>query len=45
MVIRLTGTNEDEGRRIIEEGLPNVNTATTMDAAVKKAVGLAKGQA
>ncbi len=41
MVIRLTGTNEEEGRRILSEALPDVATATTMDEAVQRAVALA----
>jgi succinyl-CoA synthetase beta subunit len=41
MVIRLTGTNEEAGRRILSEALPDVTTASTMDEAVKAAVALA----
>ena len=41
MVIRLTGTNEEAGREILAENLPDVTTATTMDEAVQAAVRLA----
>lgn len=42
MVIRLTGTNEEAGRKILADALPDVTTATTMDDAVKAAVEAAK---
>lgn len=39
MVIRLAGTNADEGRRLIEEAhLPNLIPATTLEDAARKAV-------
>ena len=42
-VVRLDGTNDVEGRRILEEAaLPNVHAATTMDAAAELVVTLAK---
>ena len=42
-VIRLVGTNEEEGRKILEEAnLPNVQTATSLADAAKKAVAAAK---
>jgi succinyl-CoA synthetase beta subunit len=40
VVVRLTGTNEEEGRKIIET-IPTLHTAGTMDEAVKKAIELA----
>jgi len=42
-VVRLDGTNDVEGRRILEEAaLPNVHAATTMDGAAAQVVALAK---
>jgi succinyl-CoA synthetase beta subunit len=42
-VVRLDGTNDTEGRRILEEAsLPNVHAATTMDEAAQKVVELAR---
>jgi len=42
-VVRLDGTNDVEGRRILEEAaLPNVYAATTMDGAAAQVVALAK---
>jgi succinyl-CoA synthetase beta subunit len=40
VVVRLTGTNEAQGREILEQ-LPSLHTAETMDDAVKKAIELA----
>ncbi len=40
VVVRLTGTNEVEGKKILSE-LTSLHTADTMDAAVKKAIELA----
>jgi succinyl-CoA synthetase beta subunit len=40
VVIRLTGTNEDEARRMLGK-LTSLHTAETMDEAVKKAIELA----
>ncbi len=40
IVVRLTGTNEKEGREILG-GLTSLHTAETMDDAVKKAIELA----
>lgn len=40
IVIRLTGTNEEEGQRILEEN--NIPYETSMDKAAKKAVSLMK---
>jgi succinyl-CoA synthetase beta subunit len=42
IVIRLTGTNESEARRILK-GVPGLNSAESMDEAVQKAVALAQG--
>lgn len=43
-VVRLDGTNDKEGRRLLEEAnLPNVTAATTMNDAAEKVVALAKG--
>jgi succinyl-CoA synthetase beta subunit len=43
-VVRLDGTNDVEGRRILEEAaLPNVHAAKTMDGAAEQVVALAKG--
>jgi succinyl-CoA synthetase beta subunit len=42
LVVRLDGTNAEEGRRILDEaGLASVVTAPTMDEAAEKAVALA----
>jgi succinyl-CoA synthetase beta subunit len=42
-VVRLDGTNDEEGRRILAEAdLPRVHTADTMDEAAQKVVELAK---
>jgi succinyl-CoA synthetase beta subunit len=42
-VVRLDGTNDVEGRKILEEAaLPNVHAATTMDGAAAQVVALAK---
>ncbi|MCP4155671.1 MAG: ADP-forming succinate--CoA ligase subunit beta [bacterium] len=43
IVIRLVGTNEEEGRRIIRESGMNVIAETSLPAAAKKAVELCKG--
>jgi succinyl-CoA synthetase beta subunit len=44
LVVRLDGTNAEEGRRILDEAdLPSVVTAPTMDDAAEKAVALARG--
>jgi succinyl-CoA synthetase beta subunit len=44
-VVRLDGTNDVEGRRLLEEAaLPNVHSARTMDEAAEKVVALAAGQ-
>jgi succinyl-CoA synthetase beta subunit len=41
-VVRLNGTNEEEGQRLLAEaGLPNVHTETTMDGAAAKVVEVA----
>jgi succinyl-CoA synthetase beta subunit len=40
VVVRLTGTNEEAARKILEQ-LPSLHTAETMDEAVKKAIELA----
>jgi succinyl-CoA synthetase beta subunit len=40
VVVRLTGTNEEEGKRILSE-IPSLHTADTMDDAVKEAIRLA----
>ena len=41
-VVRLDGTNDQEGRRLLAEAaLPNVHTETTMDGAAKRVVELA----
>ncbi len=43
LVVRLDGTNAEEGRRILDEAdLASVVTAPTMDEAAEKAVALAK---
>src|SRR3984893_6531373 len=44
-VVRLDGTNDVEGRRLLAEAqLPNVYPARTMDEAAEKVVALAAGQ-
>ncbi|MCP4217488.1 MAG: succinate--CoA ligase subunit beta, partial [bacterium] len=43
IVIRLVGTNEEEGRRIIEESGMNVIAETSLPDAAKKIVELCKG--
>jgi succinyl-CoA synthetase beta subunit len=44
-VVRLDGTNDVEGRRLLDEAqLPNVYAARTMDEAAEKVVALAAGQ-
>jgi succinyl-CoA synthetase beta subunit len=40
VVVRLTGTNEEEGKKILEQ-ISSLHTADTMDDAVKKAIELA----
>jgi succinyl-CoA synthetase beta subunit len=43
-VVRLDGTNDEEGRRILAEAqLPNVHTAATMNEAAQRVVELAAG--
>jgi succinyl-CoA synthetase beta subunit len=43
-VVRLDGTNDVEGRRLLEEAaLPNVHSAKTMNEAAEKVVALAAG--
>ncbi|WP_119072262.1 ADP-forming succinate--CoA ligase subunit beta [Aggregatilinea lenta] len=43
MVVRLVGTNEAEGRRLLDEAnLPNMATATTLTEAAEKAVTAAR---
>jgi succinyl-CoA synthetase beta subunit len=44
-VVRLDGTNDSEGRRLLEEAaLPNVHPARTMNEAAAKVVALAAGR-
>jgi succinyl-CoA synthetase beta subunit len=44
-VVRLDGTNDVEGRKLLQEAaLPNVHAAATMNEAAGKIVALAKGQ-
>ncbi len=44
MVVRLVGTNEAEGRALLDEAhLPNMVTATTLAEAAQKAVAAAQG--
>ena len=43
IVLRLVGTNEEEGRRIIKESGMNFITETSLPDAAKKAVELSKG--
>jgi succinyl-CoA synthetase beta subunit len=41
-VVRLDGTNDEEGRRLLADAdLPNVHTESTMDSAAQKVVELA----
>ena len=42
LVVRLRGTNEEEGRRILQESGINLTTAYTMDEAARAAVAAAK---
>jgi succinyl-CoA synthetase beta subunit len=45
-VVRLDGTNDQEGRRLLAEAqLPNVHSESTMDGAAEKVVELAAAQA
>ncbi len=45
-VVRLDGTNDVEGRKLLEEAaLPNVHAARTMNEAAERVVALAKGAA
>src|SRR5271166_3841491 len=45
-VVRLDGTNDAEGRRLLQEAaLPNVHPAATMNEAAEKVVALAAGAA
>jgi succinyl-CoA synthetase beta subunit len=45
-VVRLAGTNEQEGQQLLADAdLPNVYTESTMDGAAKKVVELAAAQA
>jgi succinyl-CoA synthetase beta subunit len=41
IVVRLTGTNEEEGRRILSEGDVEITPATTMDDVVQQGIRLA----
>jgi len=41
LVVRMIGTNEDEGRRIMREA--GIETSDSMEAAVERAIGLARG--
>ena len=44
-VVRLNGTNEQEGQKLLAEAnLRNVHTETTMDGAAAKVVEVAKAQ-
>jgi len=44
-VVRLDGTNDVEGRKLLEDAhLPNVHAARTMNEAAEKVVALAKEQ-
>jgi succinyl-CoA synthetase beta subunit len=44
-VVRLDGTNDVEGRKLLQEAaLPNVHAAATMNESAEKIVALAKGQ-
>ncbi|MEM3796227.1 MAG: succinate--CoA ligase subunit beta, partial [Archaeoglobaceae archaeon] len=42
LVLRLSGTNEEEGRKIIAENLKNVEIVETMEEGAKRAVEVAK---
>ena len=43
-VVRLVGTNEEEGRRLLEDAhIPNMLTAMTLSEAARKAVAAVKG--
>jgi succinyl-CoA synthetase beta subunit len=43
-VVRLDGTNGEEGRALLEQAqLPNVHSEATMDGAAERVVELAKG--
>lgn len=43
-VVRLVGTNEEEGRQLLEEAnIPNMTTASTLSDAAQKAVTAVKG--
>ena len=42
LVVRMIGTNEDEGRRIMREA--GIETSDSMEAAVERAIGLARGR-
>ncbi len=44
MVVRLVGTNEEEGRRILDESGYRMITATTLAGAAQKAVAAARGE-
>ena len=45
-MVRLEGTNDEEGRRILAEAeLPNVYVEKTMDGAAERVVELAKASA
>ena len=44
IVIRLVGTNEEEGRRIIEESGMNFHVETDLKKAAQKIVSLTKGE-
>jgi succinyl-CoA synthetase beta subunit len=41
IVIRMEGTNVDEGKRLLKESAMNFTTADSMDEAAKKVVELA----
>ena len=45
MVVRLVGTNEEEGRAILASASRSVQTASTLVEAAQKAVAAAKGEA
>jgi succinyl-CoA synthetase beta subunit len=44
MVVRLVGTNEEEGRRILNQSSYRMITATTLAEAAQKAVAAARGE-
>jgi succinyl-CoA synthetase beta subunit len=44
IVVRLLGTNQEEGRRILRESGYNLITAETMDEAARKVVAAARGE-